>query len=345
MKRINEYIYERNVKNLLDIEFLSNIFEERGSIKDHLKFARFLSDKLVENITKGINKIAFSYDDLAYGNYSKDCVFYNVLILNFIHDKNLEKMDSSYKIDKDDAKYVTLNHEKNYIQNLNIVEITIYSPEIYDDSETYVELIDHELLHAYDEARSRKNGPNTLYKAILKSGYQALVTYNNDDTDMDKMVKTIIYLLSDIEKNAYISQFKTILNDEFYNDDNDAVEKLLNSGLYKTYRLVKNNIRFLEQNINSEAVNYFCDSYRKVTKERIEDIKKQNIDFEDLIKNIKPNLSNNKIIKKLVDRWNKFEHKLYQHTKIKIQEQHRDFCIDSLFKTLKDFKEEYNKSK
>jgi len=331
MKKFSEYIYEQNIYNKFTQEFIYEIFERKGSPPKIDEICDFLSNKIIKELNNGNNIIEILSHECPYN------IFCNMLIIN-VFIGNYNKDEANYHIVKENNSGININYNP-YDKKFNIITIDLYIKTVYQEKDNYTDLLAHEFEHIYDNISAyNKGNKNTIYRAIKNSGYQSLITIEKDDTDMDILVKNIIYCLSDIEKNAYIAQFKNILNNDSYDiyQSDKQANLIFKNPLYKTFVIVKNNIKYLNENTDKQYVNDFCNSYRKITKNRIETIKKNNIDYEDLIKNINPNISNNEIIKKINNRWNKFEKKLIQHTKLVIKELNERFV--SPFTFLKSIK-------
>lgn len=94
----------------------------------------------------------------------------------------------------------------------------------------------HELQHAYEDYNLRKQG-NTLEKVAKDLGYFEM-TNNNDP--IEKMVGSVMYMLVDFERNAFIGTIKGELleYDGTFLSVNDVLEYIKRTNFYKNYKLV-----------------------------------------------------------------------------------------------------------
>ena len=222
-----------------------NLFEEHGIFSKSREFASFISNFIKEYI-----KDTEDYTILFMCNEIEELKndFFNTIYINF--DGNFSDPNIKGEYDQTDSKERFNNGKFDYITislNKNIQKEKIY------------QTIEHELNHAYKDLRLLINNDDSLEIKTIKSKYH-LLNYNDNDSEFDKLIKDILYLLDKSEQQAYIAEFDGILGDTKFDNIQNAFNKIYDSKLYKQIKefekIIKSKDKILLKNI--------CDSYRKV---------------------------------------------------------------------------------
>lgn len=286
----------RDEYNHPEYHIYGNLFEEHGIFSKSREFALFISNFIKEYI-----KDTEDYTILFMCNEIEELKndFFNTIYINFdgnFSDPNIKgEYDQTNANERFNGKcfdYITISLNKN-----------IQKGKIY-------QTIEHELNHAYKDLNLMKNGSDLEIKTI-KSKYH-LLNYNDSDSEFDKQIKDILYLLDKSEQQAYIAEFDGILGDTKFDNIQNAFNKIYDSKLYKQIKefekIIKSKDKILLKNI--------CDSYKKVYS------KKRYMD-ERIISILNKNWNHF---------WNKFTNHIYQcvcdHVKEYSVRQHTDLEKD-----------------
>lgn len=287
----------RDEYNHPEYHIYGNIFEEHGIFSKSREFASFISNFIKEYI-----KDTEDYTILFMCNEIEELKndFFNTIYINFdgnFSDPNIKgEYDQTNANERFNGKcfdYITISLNKN-----------IQKEKIY-------QTIEHELNHAYKDLNLMKNGSDNLEIKTIKSKYH-LLNYNDSDSEFDKQIKDILYLLDKSEQQAYIAEFDGILGNTKFDNIQNAFNKIYDSKLYKQIKefekIIKSKDKILLKNI--------CDSYRKVYS------KKRYMD-ERIISILNKNWNHF---------WNKFTNHIYQcvcdHVKEYSVRQHTDLEKD-----------------
>lgn len=253
---------------------------ERNGIPDDVR-------EITEDIMELIDNNELNID-IRYSN-----MFINHIILNVIYDAN--RLLAEYEYEKTDYinKEIYMNIYAN-IKNQNIYDTQFFPIK---------KLIQHELVHAYEDI-SRYNNGCKVFSEIIKSEYNifAYIVSNPSKQKQYNDIANAIYFLNDQERNAYLSELeldiKKIIKDNHIRYDNFDYNKIidnLNNNNWKRYIDIGKLIYMLNDN-NNEYKWYrdmICRAYRKICNNA--------------------NMSDNSIRKLLTNKWNKFDNKFKRY--------------------------------
>lgn len=222
-----------------------DIFEAHGIFDKSREFASF--------ITKFLEVFASDSKDFSIMFVCKDIPelknnYFDIIYVNF--DDNF--YDSSIK-----GEYDITNAKERFVDG-RFEYITININKNVDKGKIY-SILEHELNHAYTDLQKLINKSDSLEINTIKSKYH-LLSHNENDSDFDKLVKNICYLLDKYEQSAYLAQFDGILGDTKFNNIQDAFNKIYDSELYKQIKEFEKIIRSNDDDI----FDALCKSYRKV---------------------------------------------------------------------------------
>lgn len=250
-----------------------DIFEAHGIFDKSREFASF--------ITKILEVFANDSKDFSIMFVCKDIPelknnYFNIIYVNFDDNFYDSSMNGEYDITNANERFVDGRFEYITINiNKKVDKVRIYS------------ILEHELNHVYTDLQKLIDKSDSLEIDAIKSKYH-LLNNNKNDSNFDKLVKNICYLLDKYEQSAYLAQFDGILGDTKFNNIQDAFNKIYDSEIYKQ-------IKEFEKIINSKDDIIFdalCELYRKI----------HNVQY-----------SNEKILNILKKNWNHFWNKFVNH--------------------------------
>ena len=281
MKFIIEYLKE-SLHNHVNSEINTNYkFYEKLGIPE---FVEKSTNIIFEYISKYV-------DDIKSLDKTKKFIIDNItIIVNFENNSNI--VDASYDFKNTDYENSTITI------NVNIHRENKFF--ILDNSDNIESIIQHEILHAYEDL-SRYNNGKELFSDLIDDSYTKSFYYvNYSKNKYNSIVSNIIYFLNDEERNAYFSQLKkdiensiTKLNMTSSNFDyNKLIEYVKDKPLWKRYFEIG---IFIEQLINNKLQGYYKEFIYK---------EYNNINNS--------NLSEHKINKDIINKWTKFKNKFEQ---------------------------------
>ena len=276
MKTINQYIqlfnqtiFEQELLSHLAIEYYFNcclnediILEKYGTFDNCIKLAKFIDNKIVKTIKSDKNIIIYKKSD--FTNNGFDNLFFNSLIINLYKDSN------NY------MEYDLTN--TTYNDTIDKLVINIY----YNNykKEENLDLIVHELTHAYIDNELRKNN-NDLYSKLSKSKtYKRIIKLSN-------VTEQILYMFHTLEVNSFIAQIKAELekHKSKIKTPQNALNVLKKSVVYQGYVNIENII------LNNDFTDELSKEYNRIN----------DTDY-----------STNKVIKILKNNSKKINNKLYR---------------------------------
>lgn len=246
MKKITEYIqniensfFEQELLSHIAIEYFFNcylnediILEKYGTFDNCLKISKIIDNKIVKSIKSGKNVIEYKKSDL--NNICK--VFFNSLTI-YLFKSNKEYLE--YDLDKTTYNPTIDNLVINvYYKNINI---------------HYIDLIVHELTHAYMDNELRKSN-NLLYNKLSKSKeYKQIIKLSNT-------AEMILYMFHTLEVNSFIAQIKAELeiHKSKIKTPKDALNVLKKSEAYKGYISIENILN------NNDYIDELTTDYNKI---------------------------------------------------------------------------------
>lgn len=269
-----------NIKSIFDnLHITLNeqlLLEGSGLYKGCYELAKYIDNKVFNS---NENKIIINTNELKFQN-----IFAKEIILN-INRNSSEEYAGYIFANKFNLKY----NEDRWIVKENLFKFIEIELNFNNKTKSVIDLIIHELDHAYDDYQQYKNNGTTYQYKYIKSNYKLFDTHKNDD-EFTKLVKAINYIFIKFETHAYITQIRGEINKKFNNisEAYDFIEK--NSYTWKQLKIVKNNAEYILQNKN--YLNKYCEVYKSITNTQ---------------------KSNNKIIKELENNLNKYWKKVINH--------------------------------
>lgn len=104
----------------------------------------------------------------------------------------------------------------------------------------------HELLHAYEDYQRRINGKPSIMDASLTNGYYGAKALIGNKDNIKAIVADLIYRLTSFERNAYVSQlYSEIENGKQIFCREDVFNNIKKSHAYSDYKRLKNNVTAL----------------------------------------------------------------------------------------------------
>ena len=239
----------RNEYNHPEYKIYGDIFEAHGIFDKSREFASFMTKFLKEFITDyEDHSILFMCNDIPELKNK----YFDTIYLNF---------DGNFSDNEIKGEYDQTNAEERFLDDR--FEYMTISLNKNIDKEKIYKTIEHELNHAYTDLQKLIHNSNSLEIDSIKNEYH-LLNYDDSDTEFDKRIKDICYLLDKYEQSAYIAEFDGILGDKKYNNIQDAFNKIYDSKLYKQ-------VKEFEKIIKSEdkiLLRAICNSYHKIYPEK-----------------------------------------------------------------------------
>ena len=294
MKPLNNYIQDINlnyisneVKRYINIRSIFDnlhitlneqlLLEGSGLYKGCYELAKYIDNKVFNS---NENKIIINTNELKFQN-----IFAKEIILN-INRNSSEEYAGYIFANKLNLKY----NEDRWLVKENLFKFIEIELNFNNKTKSVIDLIIHELDHAYDDYQQYKNNGTTYQYKYIKSNYKLFDTHKDDD-EFTKLVKAINYIFIKFETHAYITQIRVEINNKKFNNISEAydfIEK--NSHTWTQLKIVKNNAEYILQNKN--YLNNYCEVYKSITNMQ---------------------KSNNKIIKELENNLNKYWKKVINH--------------------------------
>lgn len=274
---VKRYINIRSIFDNLHITLNEQLLlEGSGLYKGCYELAKYIDNKVFNS---NENKIIIYTNELKFQN-----IFAKEIILN-INRNSSEEYAGYIFANKLNLKY----NEDRWLVKENLFKFIEIELNFSNKTKSVIDLIIHELDHAYDDYQQYKNNGTTYQYKYIKSNYKLFDTHKDDD-EFTKLVKAINYIFIKFETHAYITQIKGEINKKFNNisEAYDFIEK--NSYTWMQLKIVKNNAEYILQ--NKKYLNNYCEVYKSITNTQ---------------------KSNNKIIKELENNLNKYWKKVINH--------------------------------
>lgn len=274
----NELLMPKNFYNHFFIEFEFNgckdfICERYGKYDGQIDLVLSLVDNIY-NERDTEKSLTFTIKDSEISDFPG--IFYHEL--NIIFDPNTRK--TAY-IPKE-------NNFDNQENKLNTVDIVISAQTNYNKSRLTKSIM-HELTHAWNDYNSYIKRGKSLISLAQTSNYNT-IRNSIPNTSAESLCKSILYLTTKFERNAYLSEIYSELDS--YEGKivswKDAEECFKNSSTYKSIVNIKQQLDSIYKH-NSKFINDFVDFYNKYNN---------------------TNLTLNKIIKRLNDKLEKLFDKM-----------------------------------
>ena len=274
---VKRYINIRSIFDNLHITLNEQLLlEGSGLYKGCYELAKYIDNKVFNS---NENKIIINTNELKFQN-----IFAKEIILN-INRNSSEEYAGYIFANKLNLKY----NEDRWLVKENLFKFIEIELNFNNKAKSVIDLIIHELDHAYDDYQQYKNNGTTYQYKYIKSNYKLFDTHKYDD-EFTKLVKAINYIFIKFETHAYITQIRGEINKKFNNisEAYDFIEK--NSYTWAQLKIVKNNAEYILQNKN--YLNNYCEVFKRITNTQ---------------------KSNNKIIKELENNLNKYWKKIINH--------------------------------
>ena len=274
---VKRYINIRSIFDNLHITLNEQLLlEGSGLYKGCYELAKYIDNKVFNS---NENKIIINTNELKFQN-----IFAKEIILN-INRNSSEEYAGYIFANKLNLKY----NEDRWLVKENLFKFIEIELNFNNKTKSVIDLIIHELDHAYDDYQQYKNNGTTYQYKYIKSNYKLFDTHKDDD-EFTKLVKAINYIFIKFETHAYITQIRGEINKKFNNisEAYDFIEK--NSYTWTQLKIVKNNAEYILQNKN--YLNNYCEVFKRITNTQ---------------------KSNNKIIKELENNLNKYWKKVINH--------------------------------
>lgn len=262
-KFTNNYNFLRDIDNL---RTLNCILESHGVYKGQVNLVYLLSKIITSEILKNRLKPKYEFTKETILKYGKNHdikfpnIFFNKIIIT-ISDK-----PTSY-LSKDNYKDGYLNEVIINLDNSN-------SKEPLNDFKTLAIIFYHELLHAYESWKRFTSKAESLNKARERMNYDDLIaifdkTPNSEDEAIENLMKYLLYMYNNIERNAFITEIHAILLDSKHNKKllsyKAAIEEFKQSQEWQAIEYGLKNIVSDENRIKDKLI----EKYIKVTKQDI----------------------------------------------------------------------------
>lgn len=197
------------------------------------------------------------------------------------------------------SRYKGYAQYKKYDNNTVYINICTSQQDFNENIDIYAKLIIHELLHAYEDYNRIKNTGQGIF-ACYNEKYKKSFAHINSQNDIKRCLGRCNYFLNNQERNAYLSQLESDIENIFKNEHikiedfnyTEFKDKLKNTDVWKQYFKLSTFILKLN---NSE--------YSNEQKQYVEDIWNQLYN---------ENKTFNQINKELYNNWQKFENKFEQ---------------------------------
>lgn len=261
MKTLKDFIsitYSNNIlnlpQNILEYHFYLefgirdrqniSINEKYGKYDGQLDFVLELANVLYSDIIENIDKtIKYDLNRNDLDDMFKN-IFFNKLTIKYSHNCGTGYVPEVKFNDKDKKlEHIQININANqYISHDDIITVLV-----------------HELTHAWEDYNRYLQNNDSLHDIINNTNYNKLKGVNGNITP-ENLCKTLLYRLKRFERNAYVSEFASLLDkeNEIITSYKDAVELFINSDTWRDIQILKHNF---EQQHNKQE---FVDSFNKL---------------------------------------------------------------------------------
>lgn len=221
------YIIERDLHHNISL-----INEKHGTFDGQIELVNNLCEVIVtklQNIDLKDSVITLTRSDIEKWNTDKTkiLIFFNELTIIF---KENYGAIASYIPEK--SKY---NNECSCFENV-VICIDI---DLIDTYPNLITALIHELTHAYEDFKKNEKGLDWTLDKLSKDKTYIKICHNieTSKTSLDRAISTMFYILNNSEKNAFISEFSSILDGYFEKETvisyNDALFYFKQKDVYK----------------------------------------------------------------------------------------------------------------
>ena len=107
-----------------------------------------------------------------------------------------------------------LQRDREKFEKENLFKFIDIELNFNNKTKSVIDLIIHELDHAYDDYQQYKNNGTTYQYKYIKSNYKLFDMHKGDD-EFTKLVRAINYIFIKFETHAYITQIRGEINKKF----------------------------------------------------------------------------------------------------------------------------------
>ena len=255
------------MRNIIDFIKESLVLEKRGVFDGAAEIAECIYDIIFVD-GHSSDEVEISLDDLESKAKDLGLKLQNIFFKSIVTD-----IDTDYSGDNISGKFNLDDSVYNPIEDLfDEISISIlYDPDTIPGKSDVVDMLVHELTHAYTEWNLQLKGLTMASgekNSVKSADYYAQVT---DEMTADNLGGYFLYMLYGHEKNAF---FATIANKvRKYNSYAVAVEELEKDKVYKEYtdlfaicKLKEEELKTNVKNLNSKLDKSIVDNWRKLNK-------------------------------------------------------------------------------
>lgn len=266
MKSLSDYVKEYDNSDLAisfkrDFYLYENLYkidEKYGSYEGQLRFTDALSKAILKSIDFDEDtdqSFVIKKDELLEDMPNLQNVFFNNL-----HIKCSKQKSTAYIQDKTTKDKTNLQFNDVYI-NINIISADNYQ-------ELYVSLT-HELTHAWEDYQRFVKRCELSLSELVKVGspYSKMRKHEYIDPDID-LCKELLYSLTSIEQNAFISELSNVLSkDDKINDYKNALKKFKSSDTWRRYEEIVNLLDYIKKNDDTKTLDSLTKAWNEVYNE------------------------------------------------------------------------------
>lgn len=266
MKTLNDYIIDEELNYISNSVrkyiYINNIFNNLHiTVNEQLLLEGSGLYKGCYDLAKYINSIVFNSEDNEIIIDTKKLSFANIFTKKIILkiDRNSNENYAGYVF----ANKLNKNYNKErWSEKENIFNFIEIKLNFNTEQKTIIDLIIHELDHAYDDYQNYKNNGTTYEYKYINCNY-SVFDKNKSDDNFTFLVKYINYMFIKFETHAYISQIRGEINKKFNNisEAYDFIET--KSEVWKMFKIIKNNAEYILQ--NKKYAEKYCKVYKNIT--------------------------------------------------------------------------------
>lgn len=223
---LSDFLTSEKLLNHINIDY--RIYENAGLYDGIEDLSRFLTNKIKSHQEYNFI-LEYNYDDIQLRNFNN--IFFSKIIIKC--ERNKYNNNYGEYIPNEEIDFNKTINKFNYIRINLSLSIKHIAQEVY-------RILLHELTHAWDDYNSYKNKTTSLKTVLLNNYNNILKILDTSKNSYDEIIGKILYFLSDIEMNAFMTEIAGYLYDTLDTNTIDnphkAVEILKNSDLYKNYK-------------------------------------------------------------------------------------------------------------
>lgn len=239
------------------------IDEVHGSYDNQLDIVLLFSKYIVGLVLKKKEKLS----------YVNNCtiIFYKNKIesafekIKNIHIKNIFFEKIIIKISNDENEYEVKNNlNKNGL--LDEVTINLNKNDDLSNIENVIIIFYHELLHAYDNWKRQINKSKTFNDKLKEFNYDSWInkkglSKDNEDDLIHGMIKELLYMTNQIERNAFVTELHSIVAkwklNKIYPSYAKAIKNFKSTGQWKSLEDLDVILSIDDKEINDKIVKWY----------------------------------------------------------------------------------------